>query len=231
MYFGSDPNSEDLGTEPLIDVVCLKVGDKYGPEYVNRLFAMVGRHLSARHRFICITDDSRGLHWEITLKEPEDPDLEGWWQKMTLYKPPAWSGPRLTIFMDLDTVICSEIDWLSSYGGSLAMLRDFYRPASSWASGILAMRPDALGWIWAAFDRNRARWLAYGGDQQAVEAILRSRSREPDLLQDLFPGKIRSYKVHCQRHLPTGTAIVCFHGRPRPHEVTEVPWIEKYWRQ
>ncbi|HAU58261.1 MAG TPA: glycosyltransferase, partial [Comamonadaceae bacterium] len=27
-------------------VICMKWGTKYGPEYVNRLYAMVRRHLS-----------------------------------------------------------------------------------------------------------------------------------------------------------------------------------------
>jgi hypothetical protein len=31
---------------PLRNVICMKWGTKYGPEYVNRLYAMVRRHLT-----------------------------------------------------------------------------------------------------------------------------------------------------------------------------------------
>ena len=33
-------------------VLCMKWGDRYGSEYVNRLFAMVARNLTLPHRFI-----------------------------------------------------------------------------------------------------------------------------------------------------------------------------------
>jgi hypothetical protein len=206
------------------------VGDKYGSEYVNKLYGMVSRHLRVPHRFICITDNTSGLHWEIICQAPRDPTLEGWWQKMTLYNPPTGTDAALTIYLDLDTIICDDIGFLADYGGCLAMLRDFYRPKTSWASGILLLRPTMLRSIWRKFDQDRQGWMGHGGDQQATEAILRARSWVPDLLQDLFPGKIRSYKVHCQNHLPTGTALVCFHGRPRPHEVN-APWIKEHWRE
>ena len=46
-------------------VICMKWGTKYGPEYVNRLYAMVRRHLSGDFRFVCLTDDSTGIHSEV----------------------------------------------------------------------------------------------------------------------------------------------------------------------
>jgi hypothetical protein len=46
-------------------VICMKWGTKYGPEYVNRLYAMVRRHLSGDFRFVCLTDDSTGIRSEV----------------------------------------------------------------------------------------------------------------------------------------------------------------------
>ena len=42
-------------------VLCMKWGTKYGPEYVNRLYSMVRRHLNGDFRFICLTDRSAVL--------------------------------------------------------------------------------------------------------------------------------------------------------------------------
>ena len=42
-------------------VLCFKWGTKYGPEYVNRLYAMVERNLSLSFAFHCFTDDNRGI--------------------------------------------------------------------------------------------------------------------------------------------------------------------------
>ena len=40
-------------------VLCMKWGSKYGPEYVNRLYAMVRRHLQGDFQFVCLTDEQR----------------------------------------------------------------------------------------------------------------------------------------------------------------------------
>lgn len=46
-------------------VICMKWGKKYGPEYVNRLYAMVRRHLKGDFRFVCLTDDGVGIRGEV----------------------------------------------------------------------------------------------------------------------------------------------------------------------
>ena len=43
------------------NVICIKWGTKFGPEYVNRLYHMVEKNLSIPHRFVCFTDNSEGL--------------------------------------------------------------------------------------------------------------------------------------------------------------------------
>ena len=48
------------GAAPQRHILCMKWGTKYGPEYVNRLYAMVRRHLSGDFNFVCLTDDSQG---------------------------------------------------------------------------------------------------------------------------------------------------------------------------
>ena len=43
------------------NVICIKWGTKFGPEYVNRLYKMVQKNLSLPHRFVCFTDSAEGL--------------------------------------------------------------------------------------------------------------------------------------------------------------------------
>ena len=50
-----------------VNVLCIKWGKKYGPEYVNKLHSMVRRHLHRPFRFVCLTDDGHGI----------DPAIEG----------------------------------------------------------------------------------------------------------------------------------------------------------
>ena len=46
-------------------ILCMKWGTKYGPEYVNRLYGMVRRHLKGDFRFVCLTDRSEGIRAEV----------------------------------------------------------------------------------------------------------------------------------------------------------------------
>ena len=46
-------------------IICMKWGTKYGPEYVNRLYAMVRRHLTGDFNMVCLTDDAKGIRSEV----------------------------------------------------------------------------------------------------------------------------------------------------------------------
>ena len=43
------------------NVICIKWGNKFGADYVNRLYKMVEKNLTLEHRFVCFTDDSKGI--------------------------------------------------------------------------------------------------------------------------------------------------------------------------
>ncbi len=55
-----------------VNVVCMKWGTLYGPEWVNRLYGMVARNTTWNVRFVCFTDDRTGIRKEVeTLPIPE----------------------------------------------------------------------------------------------------------------------------------------------------------------
>ena len=43
------------------NIVCIKWGTLFGPEYVNRLYSGVRRNLDADIRFLCMTENSAGF--------------------------------------------------------------------------------------------------------------------------------------------------------------------------
>jgi len=57
---GEDHHS-NLTTNDLVNVLCMKWGNKYPADYVNRLYSMVARNMQRPFRFICLTEDSVGL--------------------------------------------------------------------------------------------------------------------------------------------------------------------------
>lgn len=202
-------------------VVCIKVGTRYGPEYVNRLAAMVERNTTVPHEFVCLTDDNRGVLFQGFHVEPIGTDLPGWWSKLILFKPHPYLAGRRVLFLDLDTVIVGNMDFLLEYTGKFAILRDFYQQAG-YGSAIMSIAPGIGSYLWERFTPEIMQCFA--GDQDWIR-----RHSVCEIWQDLHHGKIVSYKVHCQDGLPADARVVCFHGEPRPHQVTHLNWMQEAW--
>ena len=204
----------------MLSVVCVKAKPHYNAEYVNHLYRSVERHLTVPHRFYCFTDDDGGLKCQ-TKRLPKMPQVRGWWAKLALHRPEVLSGKVL--YLDLDTLVVRNIDFLASLTCDFAILEDFYRP-SGYGSGVMLWnKPQPQLW---------RDWIEAGspddvlGDQGWVEKKVPNAVR----LQREFPGKIVSYKAHCAGGLPGDAAIVCFHGIPKPHQLGPGDWAFKLWR-
>ncbi len=206
----------------MIVVATVLSGTKYSPEYVGRLESAVRRHLSVEHEFVCLTDrpnevDCTSL--EIPLK------LKSWWGKVALFSDII---PERILFFDLDTVITGNIDDFAKYEGELALIKPFYRD-TGYASGVMNIGPMAHQKAWNLFSKDPKKAIAYckkhaepawnHGDQRWLEFS----AKGAHYWQDLLPGQLVSYKVHCQQQgkLPDNARILCFHGKPDPHEVTD----------
>jgi len=209
----------------MLDIVCVKWGDRYGPDYVNRLYAMVARHLDAgtEGRFTCFTDDDKGLRDEIHVR-PLARNVKGWWNKLFLFAPGQFSWRDRVLFFDLDTLIIGDIDEICRYDGEFAILRDFYRP-DGWQSSVMAWRGDFGAHIWRSWNRE-GRPEIEGGDQAWIEPV----QTKADRLQDLFPGAFVSYKVDCHPYPPRDAKVVCFHGEPKPHDCGAA-WVRSVWHE
>lgn len=133
-------------------VVCLKWGDKYSPDYVNRLQRMVRRHLTGDLHFYCVTDDSTGLAAGTEVIPLPEQGLTGWWNKLWLFSPEfPLRGPCL--FLDLDIVVAAPIDCLFEHEPERAFcsIRDFSRDEFN-TSVVRWQAGDArLAAVWAAF--------------------------------------------------------------------------------
>lgn len=72
-----------------LTVACVRWGDKYGPEYVERLAFGVRRNLSRRYGFVCFTDDVTALNGMVGVEaRPLGEGCKGWrgwWHKAFLF--------------------------------------------------------------------------------------------------------------------------------------------------
>ena len=202
----------------MLVVACVKQGDKFGPEYPTRLYEAVECHLSLPHRFVCFTDDPvPGVPCE-----PLPAPLVGWWSKLGMFREGAFPPGDRILYFDLDTLIVASIDDMGAYDGPFAILQDFYRQ-DGFGSGVMAWTPhESTYLIWNHWWRSGCP-VTPGGDQAWIEKMMPDAER----WQDLFPGRLVSFKVHCKLGIPDGASVINFHGYPRPHECRG--WVQEKW--
>uniref|UniRef100_A0A6M3IYW2 Putative glycosyltransferase n=1 Tax=viral metagenome TaxID=1070528 RepID=A0A6M3IYW2_9ZZZZ len=208
----------------MLNIVCVKQGEKYGPEYVSRLYFGVRRNLRRPFKFWCLTDSPAELWPGIFKWKINDARLTGWWAKMLLFRPLGNMLRGRVLFFDLDTVITGNLDPLADYSGEFCMLRDFYHKTRL-GSGIMAFAAGYGREMWEAFSKDPLLFMReFGGDQDFIQAQVKAA----DCWQDVAPGTCASYKVHCKQGLPDGAVTVSFHGQPKPDEVNDA-WVRHHW--
>jgi len=76
------------GDWKVLNVICLKWGNRYSAKDVNRLRYMVSQNLNIPHRFICVTEDNEGIESGIDIIDlPKEPELKYWWNKLKAHYP------------------------------------------------------------------------------------------------------------------------------------------------
>lgn len=206
-----------------LTVACVLAKPGYGREWVTRLERMVRSNLTVPHRFVCLTDDDGGLKCRTKMLPAGLRFGSGWWAKLALFKPGMFGGTVL--YLDLDSLIVGNLDFVAKFNGDFAILRDFYRPDGYGSGVMLWTKPYPHVW---------ERWLDEGapqhplGDQGWMEQAVPNAYR----LQDEFPHKFVSYKVHCKERdeIPEGAAVISFHGEPKNKDFPPEHWVTKTWK-
>jgi len=123
------------------------------------------------------------------------------------------------LFMDLDTVLTGPLDDILAQR-ELTLLRDFYRDGKKYkeglGGGLMYLPEESRAPVWKYWMTNPAynMRLYSRGDQFLFERFwLQSAKR----WQDVVPGQVVSWKVHCVGDIvPPNARLVAFHGKPRP---------------
>lgn len=196
----------------MIHIVSVRVGQKYGPEYVLHLHDAIARHLHEEQRHWCLTDDPESLPEGITAI-PHNPDLPGWWQKVFLFSPDMpWREGDEVLYMDLDVCVTGRLEELPH-----GIIRDWHYDCYN--SSVMRWRHGDYRQVWDGFSPDVMQ--AYAGDQDYIHAV----SRWPEFDRRWFV----SYRSHARAWPPEGSKAVIFHGRPNPHEVLD-GWVPESWR-
>lgn len=210
-------------------VACvLRSGGDFTLDYVVKLKNAVARNTTVPHDFVCLTD--MDIDPSICRSVKLEKNWPGWWSKVELFRSDL-THSEIVIYFDLDTVITGNIDKLLQEDFTVAALRPWNKKnleAGLFASGIMAWRNSGTySFIYEKFDSSMIERYNRG-DQQYISETLADYGETPKYLQSLIPG-IYSYKRNCNKGLPEEARIVCFHGRPRPHQLNQ-GWVKENWR-
>lgn len=214
-------------------ISCVRVGKKYGPEYVARLRAMVKRHLPFFHRFVVITDQDDEIEG-VERIDIRDFGLQGWWAKMFLFRT-CWRRNHKMIYFDLDTVIVNDITRLTCLPFTFITCANFARAAGAanwpckYGSCIMSMTPSFGDDIWQGYWERREQHeerLKRFGDQKLVEEL----APHAELFQDHLPkGFFMTYRDLPKMPGPEASVLI-FGGQRKPHNC-DVPWVKSAWTE
>lgn len=194
-----------------VKIVCvLRRSDVYDIDYVYKLKQQAD-YYAPKVPFYCISN--------VNVPCDRIPMVKmwpGWWSKMEMFRPDLTGD---IFYIDLDTMICSEI-WDLLNVGKLTMLDDFYQPGNL-ASGLMYIPENVRKPVWEHFTKNSIGHMQKyrrGGDQRYLHSIFGDR---PLKWQEVFPDRVISYKAHKVNRIgvPEGTGIVCWHGRPKQRDI------------
>ncbi|MCH2164673.1 MAG: glycosyl transferase [Marinovum sp.] len=222
------------------NIMCIKWGTLFGPEYVNRLYSGVRRNLKRPIRFMCMTEHAEGLHPDIEVLDlPVEPFAEpmnaalavanrqGAMRKVSLFRPglvPDLDGPVLGF--DLDVVITGDLEpiW-SMKPGRICMRHDWTEKRKGRPTGhgsVFRFDPAVHGFLFGDLAANPYEEVekARGSEQRYTS----HKGMDNACFSYIPETQVVSFKYDCNPFptnylrpptLPTDARVVCFHGRPK----------------
>ena len=206
----------------MLQVVCVNVGKKWGPEHVYRLKRALQIHLPLPHDFAVITDRpelyKRAVHSESVRTLPAMDNLQGWWQKVTLFADRDYVSDRV-MYLDLDCCIVGDLLPIALLGSPFVSINDRWQVPTTNTSFMLWDHADHR-FIYDEFEGPGD----YIGDQNYVTNKLGGNVFH---VNDWKPEWVKSFKADLMHRDPIDDErIVYFHGVPHPKDVE---WVQALW--
>ena len=242
-----------------VNIVCMKWGTLYGPDYVNRLHAMVARNLARPFRFMCFTDDPDGLKDGVEHAPlppihlaPEHKDRP--WRKIGLFNETLADLQGTALFLDLDIVVVDSLDPLFDYEpGRFCIIHNWTHPERiTGNSSVYRFEIGADSYVLERFNsESHYHWIEeYTNSQTFLSHSVKDLAYWPE-------DWCVSFKKHClpkgpfglwnwirPSRVPPGARVVVFHGHPNPDDalagrwpggwykgLRPATWIADHWRE
>ncbi len=235
----------------MLSVICWKwkprqanYRSKFGPEAVNTLRAMVARHYPNPHRFICVTDDPKGIASDIEilplwtefahLRNPSGPNNPSCYRRLRAFAPEAatYFGERF-VSLDLDVVITGDLRPVWDRPEDFVIFGDT-SAQTPYNGSMFLLTAGARPRVWTEFDPIRSPYLTqrarlFGSDQAWIRYCLGKHEAVWGPQDGIY-----SFRKHIQRtasDLPSDARVVVFHGAVDPwsQEAQKLAWVRQHY--
>lgn len=242
-----------------VNIICLKWGDLYDSEYVNKLYRGVNGFLKRPFEFHCFTDNDQNIESPVICHDIARLEAEPILHRNIFLKLAAINTltglSGTTLFLDLDIIITGDLDVFFEHEP------DKFCIIHNWISKrkqIFRKRPD--------IGNSSVFRFEFGKCDHALQAYLDN----PQDAEENFPTEqaflshcmnnraywpeewVRSFKFNCRPtfplnlflkpNIPAESRIIAFHGKPNPpqvisgytqgpvhHRTLPLKELEKYW--
>lgn len=216
----------------------------FGPEAVLTLRNSVRKHYRQPHRFVCITDDPRGLQDVETLplwndyanvQSPHGRGNPSCYRRLKLFDPAieALLGPRF-VSLDLDTVVVGDLAPIFDRTEDFVIWGET-DPRSFYNGSMLLMTAGVRSQVWTDFhpiQSPRAAFKAgrFGSDQGWISYKLGRGEAMWGRSDGVYSFRI-DIAPKGDDYLPENARIVMFHGRVDPWtwRAQRLPWVREHW--
>lgn len=234
----------------VVDCACVIHGSGYDWTYVERLYNMLTKQMPQGIRFHVYTEHHRSVPPHMIKHVLEEwPGIAGpkksWWYKMQLFNPEHHKGDLL--YFDLDVVIARDLSWIPALPTDYFWgIRDFRYLQNTTTqvtnSSAMWFNVSKFSYVWDKFVKDGVQTVVgrFPGDQDYITKAVDVNKRRH--FEDKY---FESYRWQCldggydfkfRKHKAPGTgvriapdtAVVVFHGKPKPHEVS-APEIVTLW--
>lgn len=224
-------------------ILCMKWGAMYGPEYVNKLYGMAQRNVTGAFKLFCFTDNTAGVRREVEclplpalgceLPKHDHRGRElGKWPKVAIWNKDLGGLNGTGLFLDLDSVIVSNIDDYFTYGDPNDVIT-----ARNWTRPMRRMGQTSI----FRFPISGHPYMLENLRANPVEVACHYRFEQNYVTQCIHGGIrfwphawTKHFGIHCigpwplralrPAPLPRGVKIVTFPGDPKPPDAIVGRW-------
>lgn len=225
--------------------------DAYDMGYARKIIKRFKELTDLEVNAYCITDRPDAISDIATPIEPPFGAGKGWWNKMKVYD--SFYEEEFALYLDIDTVLIKNFD--DDVSRAMNTLKENrYKVAcvsdaigwknNRYSSSMMVLKKGKMQKVWDLFKSESWRLFNYdGGDQVWTGKLL--KTWESDGVSDVFymDEKNTMLKLNLKFHLghkifgvwkfplsiPSSCKIVDCGGRPKPHELEYLKYIEENW--